>query len=244
MMGVLLGKLRSAHPLLVAVGIGALVTLVSRVLPASWSATAVGGVFFAATALLALGRGQRAADAGLALGGLLDPAPLALRRLLPDAVDALLATVATLLLLVPGTALGYVLWNRPAASLDGARALAVGAGDPSGLALLDLALGHLLVVALPEEAFYRGYLQSGLDARWDRRVRVLGVEVGASLVVTSALFALGHFATLPNPARLAVFFPSLLFGWLRARTGGIGAPVLVHAAANVLVAALAAGYAR
>ena len=44
-----------------------------------------------------------------------------------------------------------------------------------------------------------------------------------AILVTSVIFALGHVATLPYAARLAVFFPSLLFGLLRARTGGIGA---------------------
>ena len=35
-------------------------------------------------------------------------------------------------------------------------------------------------------------------------------------------FALGHVATEVHPNRLAVFFPSLLFGYLRTRRGGIG----------------------
>ena len=48
--------------------------------------------------------------------------------------------------------------------------------------------------------------------------------------MTSALFALGHVATEFHPNRLGVFFPSLLFGWLRARTGGIGAAVVLSRA--------------
>ena len=48
--------------------------------------------------------------------------------------------------------------------------------------------------------------------------------------------------TEPHPARLAVFFPSLLFGWLRARTGGIGTSVIFHAMCNLFVAVLARGY--
>jgi membrane protease YdiL (CAAX protease family) len=39
-----------------------------------------------------------------------------------------------------------------------------------------------------------------------------------------------------------VFFPSLVFGWLRAKTGGIGAAVLFHAACNIFSAYLSAGY--
>jgi membrane protease YdiL (CAAX protease family) len=48
--------------------------------------------------------------------------------------------------------------------------------------------------------------------------------------------------TEPNVQRLAVFFPALLFGWLRARTRGIGAPVLFHALCNILASTLTRGY--
>lgn len=102
--------------------------------------------------------------------------------------------------------------------------------------LINLVLVQLLLVALPEEVFYRGYLQTRLDQLVGRDRRILGVEVNVtSVVVTSALFAIGHFATIPSPARLAVFFPSLLFGWMRRASGGVAAPVVYHAACNLLV---------
>lgn len=102
--------------------------------------------------------------------------------------------------------------------------------------LLNLVLVQLLLVALPEEVFYRGYLQTTLDGLVGRDRRVLGVPVNlTSLLITSAIFAVGHYLTIPHPARLAVFFPSLLFGWLRRASGGVGAPVLYHACCNLLV---------
>jgi len=95
---------------------------------------------------------------------------------------------------------------------------------------------QILLVALPEEVFYRGYLQTRLDSMFGRDVRVLGVMVNPwSLVLTSALFAIGHFLTIPSPARLAVFFPSLLFGWMRRASDGVMAPILYHAACNITV---------
>jgi membrane protease YdiL (CAAX protease family) len=39
-----------------------------------------------------------------------------------------------------------------------------------------------------------------------------------------------------------VFFPSLLFGWLRARTGGIGAGTAYHASCNLFASLLGRGY--
>jgi uncharacterized protein len=107
---------------------------------------------------------------------------------------------------------------------------------------LNEVFGQLMIIALPEEAFYRGYLQSRLDEALPQRVRVFGASVGPALIVSSVIFALGHFATIREPARLAVFFPSLVFGWLRARTGGIGAGVVFHASCNVFSELLGKGY--
>jgi membrane protease YdiL (CAAX protease family) len=102
--------------------------------------------------------------------------------------------------------------------------------------------GQVVIIALPEEAFYRGYLQSRLDEVWQARVRVLGAEVGPGLLVASVIFALGHLATIHEPARLAVFCPALLFGWLRARSGGVGASIVFHASCNLFSEVLGRGY--
>jgi membrane protease YdiL (CAAX protease family) len=48
--------------------------------------------------------------------------------------------------------------------------------------------------------------------------------------------------TITNVERLAVFFPALLFGWLRARTRGVGAPAMFHVLCNVLASTLERGY--
>ena len=45
-----------------------------------------------------------------------------------------------------------------------------------------------------------------------------------------------------HPARLAVFFPSLVFGFLRVRTRGIGASMLFHALCNLFSAYLLHSY--
>jgi membrane protease YdiL (CAAX protease family) len=66
--------------------------------------------------------------------------------------------------------------------------------------------------------------------------------VGPGLLATAAIFAVGHLATVQLPARLAVFFPALIFGWLRSKTGGIGASVGFHAFCNVYSQALGRGY--
>ncbi len=101
-------------------------------------------------------------------------------------------------------------------------------------------LDQLLVVALPEEFFYRGYLQTRLRHAWGRgRFLLLGVPVGAAFWLTQALFAVGHLGEF-HPWRLSVFLPAILFGWLRERTGSIGAGIIVHAFCNLLLMVLEA----
>jgi membrane protease YdiL (CAAX protease family) len=97
---------------------------------------------------------------------------------------------------------------------------------------------QLLVVALPEELFYRGWLQTAWSRlEPGRGVTVLGARLGHGFFATQALFAAGHLVS-GQPWRLATFFPGLLFGWLRARTGSVVAPVVAHALSNLLIQTL------
>lgn len=103
---------------------------------------------------------------------------------------------------------------------------------PDGFVVL--LLSQILVVAIPEEIFFRGYLMSRFEERWPSRARFLGAAVGRPLLLSSALFAVGHFLVDLAPARLAVFFPALVFGWMRNRAGSIAPGALFHALCNVL----------
>lgn len=96
-----------------------------------------------------------------------------------------------------------------------------------------LTLNQLIVIAIPEELFFRGYLLGRLEERWPSRARFLGAPVGWALLVSSVLFALGHLVVVPSLPRLAVFFPALVFGWMRARTGSIAAGAAFHALCNL-----------
>ncbi len=100
-------------------------------------------------------------------------------------------------------------------------------------------LDQLLVVALPEEFFYRGYLQQRLESQLGQGRPILGIRAGRAFLLTQLLFALGHLVE-PYPWRLAVFFPALLFGWLRKRSGTLLSGVLYHATCNLLVLVLEA----
>lgn len=107
-----------------------------------------------------------------------------------------------------------------------------------------LSLSQILVVALPEEVFFRGYLYQRLEARYPSRRRFLGANLGPAIWLTSALFAVGHVLVDLDPRRLAVFFPGMAFGWMRARSGSIAAGVLYHALCNLLSDVLHTTYFR
>ena len=175
---------------------------------------------------------------GVALGGLLEPAsedragdPLGLRDLgrairqaTPLAAIELIAALSIAAVVFPVYGLGYYWWTQP----SGEFSLTL---PPQ---VLSFGLAQLVVVALPEEAFFRGYLQTSLGDLESRRVRVLAVELAPGAWVGQALlFAAIHFIVEPHPARLAVFFPALLFGWTRAWRGGIGAASMLHAMSNL-----------
>lgn len=107
---------------------------------------------------------------------------------------------------------------------------------PRGYGWLWLALlTQVLVVALPEEVFFRGYVQRRLRAVLPPRRTVMGVPFGAAHVLSALLFALIHLVALPAPSRLLVFFPGLLFAWLAERSDGVVAPTVHHALSNLML---------
>lgn len=100
--------------------------------------------------------------------------------------------------------------------------------------LLQRFVMQTLVVAVAEELFFRGYLQERFEQLWPAGRRLFGAPFGAAVVASSAVFALAHFVGEYNPTRLGPFFPSLLFGLARARSGSIWGAVGLHAYFNLL----------
>jgi len=100
---------------------------------------------------------------------------------------------------------------------------------------LQFAVVQLVVVALPEELFFRGCLHELLERRFPPARRVFGGGIGWALILSSVAFALIHLPKDGDPRALATFFPGMLFAWMRSATGSILAPTLTHAGCNVLV---------
>ena len=180
---------------------------------------------------------------GIDLGGVLGPGDpdrgyfadlfAAIRRALPSGLLEIAVAVFAAMIIFPPFAYAFFWWNSP-----GQPFLWRPPQDLAGFAMT-----QLIVVALPEEAFFRGYLQTRLRDVFAKRVRFLGAEVSVpALILQAALFAALHFFVDLEPARLAVFFPGLLFGYFRTLRGGIGAAMVFHAMSNVFSEILVGGW--
>lgn len=99
-----------------------------------------------------------------------------------------------------------------------------------GAATRALVLFNLLLVALPEEWFFRAYLMTRLGTGWRANL------------VASGLFALTHGLSRDWLTALLVFPPSLFYGWLYQRSRDLPLLVLVHALSNVVFALYLARY--
>jgi len=95
---------------------------------------------------------------------------------------------------------------------------------------LNLIITHLVVIAFPEEAFFRGYLQEEL-----------GNDI-SSIVIVSILFALGHVLTiciaqgsfgLHCVSALLTFFPSLVMGYLYYKSRSVWGCTIFHFLSNL-----------
>ena len=165
--------------------------------------------------------------------GLLTDLAQVLRAGLPRFLSELLVALAVCAVVFPPFILGFIFWHEPRFPFEWQP-------DPN---LAEYALTQVIVVGLPEEALFRGYLQGRLEDAWPGRTTVLWVPLALRpWLMQALLFAILHFIVDYNPARLAVFFPALLFGWVRSLRKGIGAAVFVHAACNVLSDTLVRGF--
>ncbi|MED5372551.1 MAG: type II CAAX endopeptidase family protein [Myxococcota bacterium] len=136
----------------------------------------------------------------------------------------------TLLFLVPYLPL-YHLWTTQVFG----KQFGAGAIPPE---LGTLLLYQVFFVAIPEEFFYRGWMQTRLNELFERRFQIFGIPFSHSLWITSLFFAFGHSVVTFQWWHFAIFFPSLLFGLIRERTGSVLAGAFFHAACNVLVVVL------
>ncbi|MBI2980812.1 MAG: CPBP family intramembrane metalloprotease [Deltaproteobacteria bacterium] len=96
-----------------------------------------------------------------------------------------------------------------------------------------LLLLQVALIALPEEVFFRGWLQGLI--RKNRGPL-------ASILITSLIFAFSHSVIAMQWWHFAIFFPGSVFGWLREKTGAVTASVVFHTVSNLLVVWIQGSY--
>ena len=107
---------------------------------------------------------------------------------------------------------------------------------PEGAALLDALRRSLLLTAtaaLPEEFFFRGWIQETVYVRLGAPAFLF---ISRKNLLTSFLFGAAHAIAFLNPLSAATFFPSLLFGWITERSDGSIVPsIFLHAVSNLVL---------
>jgi hypothetical protein len=115
----------------------------------------------------------------------------------------------------------------------------------SSLGSMALAFVFAFLFSAPvEELLFRGLMQGWLNKAFGRPYQTWGVQWGPGLLITALLFGLWHVLApfevftgqyaLALPHGLWTFCAGLIFGLVREKTGGIAAPVILHALLNFL----------
>lgn len=112
---------------------------------------------------------------------------------------------------------------------------------PQGQGWVSWVFYQVMYIAVAEEMFFRGYLQTNIlrliNAPMTDRPRL---KCLLSVIISSACFAAAHMILQGQIISVLTFLPALVFGWLFIRTKSLLAPILFHAIANVAYCAMAA----
>jgi membrane protease YdiL (CAAX protease family) len=123
-------------------------------------------------------------------------------------------------ILVPYTSAYYILFSYKA--WESGQSVAYTLTFPS-LWVYEL-FTQIFTIALPEEFFYRGFLQSSLLQKWTPT---------QAIITTNIIFAFGHFVGNFDLPRLLTFFPGLIFSLCVYRYRSLLSAILFHAIFNI-----------
>jgi membrane protease YdiL (CAAX protease family) len=122
--------------------------------------------------------------------------------------------------LLAGMVVPVVLWRIP--GVDAASSV------PHGLAAW---LAVIVWQPALEELLFRGLLQGVLlEKTWGNKILV---HISIANLVTSTLFVAMHFVHHSPLWAMAVFPPSLIFGWFRERHANVWSPLILHGMFNL-----------
>ncbi len=104
---------------------------------------------------------------------------------------------------------------------------------PPGQGWFTWVLYQFLYVAVAEEVFFRGYVQSNV-LRLTGTIKSLQpwTQQWTGIVLSAAFFAAAHIMIQGQIIAALTVLPGLVLGWLFARTNSLLAPILFHGLAN------------
>lgn len=107
--------------------------------------------------------------------------------------------------------------------------------NPTSKELLNAVTKGLIaiaVAAIPEEFFFRGYIQEHVFAGFDKKILKI---ISLKNLFTSLIFGIVHALAFLDITRAATFFPSLLFGLFTEKSRGrIFYSISYHVVSNIL----------
>ena len=116
---------------------------------------------------------------------------------------------------------------------------------PQNQELVSWLFYQFMYVAVAEEVFFRGFLQSNILRLMNTVVPERHtMQCRVSIVISAACFAAAHIILQGRLISVLTFLPGLILGWLCIRTRSLLAPILFHGIANIsyyLIAGVLAG---
>jgi len=92
---------------------------------------------------------------------------------------------------------------------------------------------QFMYVALSEEVFFRGYLQSNIHRLTTPAMgKMPRLQQWTSIVISTSCFTVAHIIVQGQIISVLIFLPGLVLGWLFIRTRSLLAPILFHGLAN------------
>ncbi len=103
---------------------------------------------------------------------------------------------------------------------------------PAGGRLFAWIFYQFLYVAVAEEVFFRGYLQTNIARLASKMKCSQRLQNCVIVVLCAACFAAAHVIVQGQIAPILTFLPGLILAWLFIRTKSLLAPILFHGLAN------------
>lgn len=105
---------------------------------------------------------------------------------------------------------------------------------PQNQELVSWLFYQFLYVAVAEEVFFRGFLQSNILRLMNTLVpQRHTMQCCISIAISAACFAAAHIILQGRIISVLTFLPGLILGWLSIRTKSLLAPILFHGIANM-----------